>query len=677
MEIASFVLMWLVWGLLSVFFAVRPWIALQGRQWEVHTADSTATMPLLVLCGMILFICVIGCFGILKGGVSLILLAAILALGWIFWWMAKVGTATALRKIRQYCVTPAWAVAFGGSLMLALFFAVQQPMPTQWDEFSFWATAAKVVKEHNLLYTLVEQTNLEARSYPAALPLLSYLFQWLAPNFTPWLTYAAYGTLYFSVFGAILGALGKGHVRTTVFAALLCVLTPFVVESWYPQQMLVAYSTAYADLMLGLLTAGGCAVWFNASRTTNAKQLKGRAYIVALLQTALVIVVLGLTKDVGLPLGLVVMFVCLLDHFLCDFLPNKKDAKAWLRLIAILLVLTAAALIAYFGWAVHLQKALSVDRSETGGSAQMSTVQMVVCGVQELLGIHRSEKFATVLSGMIGSFRGARVSVFGNGLRTVLVIYLLLLLAFMLSKQDRRRVVGYGIASTAGFAGYYFFQLICYVYVFSDLEGRALVSYARYMSTYYLFWLLGALCVLFNVVRERHRHAGISVAAVALAVLLLCARGFDVKGTFLGRNATDWYTESLIQQRAQQVQQVAQPEDKVLLVSQWDDSARWYRYAYALEPVKLYHANGDNTIVQPDAEGSYPLTLTADTIGTFMQQQDCTLLVLDVIDYDFWQEFRGLFTDNMEGFLQENQVVYRVQYNQGAVQFVPEKEAAL
>ncbi len=677
MEIASFIVMWLVLGLLSVFFAVRPWVTLQGRQWALRTADSTAALPLVVLCGMILFTCAAGCFGMLKAGVYVIVLAALFALGWLAWWASKTGIYTALHEIRKCCLTPAWVLAFGGSFVLALFLAVQQPIPTQWDEFSFWATAAKVVKNQDALYTLVEQTNLEARSYPAALPVLSYLFQWLAPDFAPWLTYAAYGTLYFAVFGAMLGALGRGHVRTTVFAGLLCVLSPFVVESWYPQQMLVAYSTAYADLMLGLLTAGGCAVWFNASRSTGAKVLKGRAYTAALLQTALVIVVLGLTKDVGLPLGLVVMFVCLLDHFACDFLPNKKDTHAWLRLIAVLVVLTAAAIIAYFGWAVHLQDALAVDRSETGGSAQMSTVQMVVCGVQELLGIHRSEKFAAVLSGMLGSFRGVRVSVFSNGLRTVLVIYLLLLLAFILSQKDRRRVVCYGIASTAGFAGYYFFQLICYVYVFSDLEGRALVSYARYMSTYYLFWVLGALCVLFGAVRQRHRHAGISLAAVSLAVLLLCARSFDVKDTFLGRDAADWYTESLIQQRAQQVQQAAQKEDKVLLISQWDDSARWYRYAYALEPVPLYHARGDNTIVLPEFGGEYPLTLTADTIGAFLQDNQCTLLVLDVVDYDFWKEFGGLFTDNMQGFLQQNQVVYRVQYNQGNVQFVPEKEAAL
>lgn len=676
MAFASFLMMWLAVISLCLLFAVRPWTLKKAGLIQENTAEpSTASLPLVVLCGMILTACTAGCFGLLQIGVGIILAAALGALLWTGYALYQAGPDAAKRRLWG-CLTPAWCIAFGGSLLLALFLAWQQPMPTQWDEFSFWATAAKVVKNNDALYTMVAQTNLEARSYPAALPVLSYLFQWIAPAFTPWLMYAAYGTLYFAVFGAMVGLLGKENVRGAVFAALSCVLAPIAIESWYPQQTLVAYTTAYADLMLGLLTAGGCAVWMLASRGNTNGSLTGHDYGVALFQTALVILTLGLTKDVGLPLGLVVMFVCLLDHFACDFLRNPKDAKAWARLFGVLLVLTAAAAISYLGWAAHMGTALGIDRSDTGGSAQMGTIEMVICGIQELLGINRSEKFAAVLSAMLGAFRGVRVSVFGNGLRTILAIGLILVLAFWLEQKNKRRVVCYGLASGLGFVGYYFFQLICYVYVFSEADGLGLVSYERYMSTYYLFWLLGALCVLFCAVRSGHRFAGVSLVAVSLAVLLLCSRSVQIHNTFLGRNETAWYTESLIQARADQASAVAQPRDKVLLISQWDDSARWYRYAYALESVPLYHARGDNTIVLPGTDGNYPLTLSADTIDDFMQKNGCTLLLLDVVDYDFWNEFRRLFTDEMEGFLQNGQAVYRLEAADGMARFVPEKEAA-
>ena len=676
MAMVSFITIWLAQLAFCLFFALRPWAAEQSLQTD--GPDRTAGLPLTVLCGMILTACTAGCLGHLRAGIFLILALALAALLWTGAHLYQGGLVRAKEKLRA-CVTPAWVIALGGSLVLALFLAWQNPLPTQWDEFSFWATAAKVVKENDALYTLVAQTNLEARSYPAALPVLSYLFQWAAPTFRPWLLYTAYGTVYFGVFGAMAGLLGRGRWRWAAFAAVVCGLAPFVVESWYPQQMLVAYATAYSDLMLGLLTAGGCVVWLLAVRDQREGPLCGWRYATALLQTALVIAVLGLTKDVGLPLGLVVMLVCVMEHFACDFLRHPKDARAWLRLIGVLLVLTLAAGLAFYGWAVHLSASQDIDRGEVGGSAQIGPAEMVIRGVKELLGVGRTEKFAAVLSAMIAAFFGRRVSVFGSGLYTVLVIGGIFLLAFWLEPKQKRRPVMWGLASGAGFVGYYFFQLICYVYVFSDGDGRALASYERYMSSYYLFWLLAALAVLFCAVRAGRRWSGMSLAAVSLVVVLFCGRAIDPKDTFLGRNAASWYTESLIQSRADQAAAVAQPEDTVLLVSQWDDSARWYRYAYALDPVPLFHAKGDNTIVLPETAEDQPLVLDKDTIGDFLQKEQCTLLLLDVVDYDFWQEFESLFTDHMERFLQSGQSVYRVEYQGDNVQFVPagEKEAAL
>ena len=671
MAIASFLSMWLVLLALCLFFAVRPWARAAGAE---ISARRAAGLPLAVLCGMILTACGAGCLRHLRGGVWLILLAGAAAAVLTAAGLCRMEQGEARRRLAA-CLTPAWAVAFGGGLLLAAFLAVRQPLPTQWDEFSFWATAAKVVKNNDMLYTLVETTNLEARSYPAALAVLSYLFQWMAPSFTPWLLYAAYGMGYFTVFGAIVGLVGKHHPRWAVFGALACVLCPFVVESWYPQQTLVAYTTAYSDLMMGLFTAGGCAVWLLASRDIARQRPTGGQFAAAVLQTALVIMVLGLVKDVGLPLGLVVMLVCALDQFACDTLRSPKEARRWLRLLIVVLALTLAAGLAFYGWSVHLASALSIDRAETGGSAQIGPVEMVTRGIRELLGIGRSEKFSASLAAMIGAFFARRVSVFGSGLHTVAIIGGILLLAVWLEPDNKRRPLCYGLASGAGFAGYYFFQLICYVYIFSDTDGRVLASYERYMSTYYLFWILGALAVLLCAARASHsRFAGVSLTAVSLALLTMCMLRIQPENTLLGRTAAAWYPETLIQQRADQAAAAAAPDDKVLLVSQWDDSARWYRYAYALDPVPLYHARGDNTIVPAGPAEEYPLTLTADTIGPFMEKNGCTLLLLDVIDYDFWVEFGPLFPDGMQQFLQTGAAVYRMETTPSGVQFVPAEE---
>ncbi|MBQ8610426.1 MAG: hypothetical protein IJ412_01830 [Oscillospiraceae bacterium] len=674
MAAEAFFIMWLALAVLSIFFAVLPTGKHRLCVQKGACGKSAAAVPLCTLCGMILVLLAFGCAGALRIGAWCILLCAEAA-GVVLVVRrrrSKDGGFAALLRAR--CCTPAWGVCFGGSALLAVLLAVKQPLFTQWDEFSFWGTAAHAVWRHDALYTLLETTNLEARTYPPAAALLSYIFTFLSDTFAPWALYAAYGVLTFAVFGAVVGLAEEKKTAAAAFGTLLCVLAPFAVESAGAGQRLNAYATAYADHMLGVLTAGGCAVWLG-STGRRGTPLCGGALAAALAKTACVSAVLGLVKDVGLPLGLVVFLVCTADHFANDFLRYKKDGRAWLRLVCVGAVLAGTAVLSYMVWAKHLAAALDSDRSYAGGSAGLSTVGMLVSGIKELLGIGRTEHFSAVFSAMVGAFLGRRVSVFGSGILTAATIMGIFALAFALERKgQRRRVVCFAAASGIGFAGYYFFQLLCYVYVFSAHDGLNLVSYGRYMGIYYLFWLLGAVCALLHAAAGR-RQGCMTVMACAALVLAACWLNVRVQDTFLGRFDAAWAEQTVIEERAQQALAAAgadSDDDRVLLVAQWDDGGRWYRYAYALEPLPLYHAGLDNTIVAPETEGPFSIRLDAQSIGGFLRKEGITLLLLDVVDYDFWAEFRPLFTDGMTGYEQGSCHVYRVcQQEDGSVLFVP------
>lgn len=682
MAAAAFLIMWLALAVLSVFFAADGC----ARKACVCGCDAAnacraASVPLCTLCGIVLVLFVFGCAGVLRAGAWAVLVCAAAAAVRLAV-LGMRGGCSFFGVLRARCCTPAWYLTFGGSALLAALLAAQQPLFMQWDEFSFWGTAAKTVWQNDALYTLAETTNLEARTYPPAAALLSYAFGFLSDRFAPWTVYAAYGVMAFAVFGAAVGLAAKKNTAAFAFGSVLCVLAPFAVESFAAGQTLTAYATAYADHLLGLLTAGGCAVWLGAARCGGP--LTGRAYAGALVKLACVTAVLGLTKDVGLPLGLVVFLVCVLDHFGNDFLRHKKDGRAWLRLLGAAAVPAGTAVLTYLVWAKHLAAVLEVDRSYAGGSAGLSTAGMLAAGVRELLGIGRTEHFSAVFSAMVRAFFARRVSVFGSGMVTVSVIMAIFALAFVLEKKgQRRRTVCLAAASGVGFAGYYFFQLLCYVYVFSAHDGLGLVSYPRYMGIYYLFWLLAAVCALLRAVNAGRRLSGAAVIAAAVLVLAVCGMRIDMQDTFAGRGNAAWQTQTVIERRAQQALDAVREdptEEKALLVAQWDDGGRWYRYAYALEPLPLYHAKMDNTIVAPGSEEIYPIQLDAQTIGAFLAENGITLLILDVVDYDFWMEFRPLFTDGMHGYEAGLCHAYRVQSGpDGGVRFVPctgETEAA-
>ncbi len=667
------------------FFVAWLWLLAVCCGLAVLTKNKTAAamLPLAVLCAALVLLCCAGCFGLLREG-ALVLLGAGFV-GFAAAWALR-GRAF-WRRAGQCLASPAWLLVFGGTGALALLLALRQPLFSEWDEFSFWGAAAKVVWQNGSLYTLVSDTNLAARSYPPALPLLGYLFSCLSPRFAPWLVYAGYGVLMLAVMGAAVG-LAEQNKKAAVLGGLVCLLLPFAAESWTAGQTLRAYTTAYADLMLGLLAAGCLVLWYGLRQCPPAARLA---------VTGIGVAALALVKDVGLPLGLVVALAAAADC-LADAGPSAKTTgkRRLLTSAAVFVLLAAVAAAAYMGWAAHLSAALEMDRSQAGGSAGLSTGGMLVQGVKELLGIGRSEKFTFVFRSMVVALLTVRVSVFGSGVVIAALVWALLALAALLRRAQAGRALAFGIASTAGFAGYNFFQLLCYVYVFSDADGRGLASYPRYMSTWYLFWLLGAFALLLNAMAEekcstesiepveKYKTAKKNAVLLAVTAAVTLAVGLQVQPgrTLLGRNQAEDAYQRLIEQRAAQaLQAVDDPtQEKVLLVSQWDDGGRWYRYAYALEPLALYKAQGDGTIVPPDVQPGLPAQITLwlgqENIAAFLREQGITLLLLDVDDYDFRNEFAPLFTDGMAGYDNGSCCVYRVQPTDGGagVCFVPAVE---
>jgi len=633
-----------------------------------------AVLPPVTLCCAVLVLLVFGFCNLLRIGAFLLV-----ALGLAGWTAAGFALARRSRPLRNtlwrcfFC--PGWLLTFVGSLLLAVLLAVRQPLFTQWDEFSFWGLAAKTVWRNDALYTLVQNTNLAARSYPPALALLSYLFCFSAKTFTPWVVFAAYGVFLFAVFGTVLSCCPEGFSAGGILCAAALVLTPFATEYHLAGQQLSSYVCAYGDSMLGVAAAGCVAVWF-ALQPVCPGEDTGAAPFAAGLTVCPVIAFLVCIKDVGLPLALVITLICAADCLIR--LVGQKGSVC--KGLSVALMQGGTAVAAYLVWSAHLAYALSQNRSETGGSAGLSTFGMVTQGLKELCGIGRSDKFSAVLSGMVQAFLHRRVTVFGSGLVSCGVICLLILLGcYLLPAGAKRRAVCFGLCTGLGYLGYTFFQLICYVYVFSEVEGRQLASYERYMGSYTLFWLVGTLCLLAADCRDalfvhpqKTWKKQLLTAAGFFTVFALTV--FRLSGCDL--QLTNGLTQNAYQQKIEcgageaflltDTDMKGNAADcsgeKVWLISQWDDGGRWYRYAYALEGLPLLYLEGGSTVLTPESDliPEDALCLSKDSFFDFIDQNGITLLLIDVADYDFMQEFGSLFPDGLAGAEQGITGLYRV-----------------
>lgn len=125
---------------------------------------SPALLPLPVLSGAVVVLYLCGVAGFLRVGAVAVLLA--LAAVWVVGLVQyrPAGVAAAWKKAAS---VPGFTLFLGGAAFIWLLFCVQQPMFTQWDEFTAWGLAPKMVVERGAFY-VADPVNLKASfTYPA------------------------------------------------------------------------------------------------------------------------------------------------------------------------------------------------------------------------------------------------------------------------------------------------------------------------------------------------------------------------------------------------------------------------------------------------------------------------------------------------------------------------------
>ena len=130
----------------------------------------SALAPLTALSAAVLWLTLWGMAGPLLAG-AWILFAAFAALGiWALW------PRKGARPDYQKLASPGAVLFWGMTAAFAVYFFLRQPMATGFDELNLWATAVKVTKVDNSLYSNAVLGTPWAVTQNPGLPLLSYFF---------------------------------------------------------------------------------------------------------------------------------------------------------------------------------------------------------------------------------------------------------------------------------------------------------------------------------------------------------------------------------------------------------------------------------------------------------------------------------------------------------------------
>ena len=647
--------------LLSAFFTLKV---------RLHSALA----PLVSLSCISIWFALAGVADVLKPAGWVLYL---LCLGLGVWALASCRD----RKEYKRLVSPGSVFFWGMAVFFAVYFSVRQPMFSEFDEFSFWGTAAQMTKTTDRLYTVGEYGTPWLPSQNPGLIMLGYFVQFFGP-FAHFKVYLGYDLLLFACIAALIGVVETKNYRLAVPLAVIGWLTPWFLTT-YNRTILVSkvYMSAYGDIPAGMLIGGAVALWI-ALRRSNGP----------LWTIFPVLAFLANIKDNTFPLALITAALIAADYFLFGY--QNKWKQGWGKRLGFSALCMAAPLVLYKVWGSYIAK-LVIANSEAGGMGATSedTISVAINGTKLLLGLPvpeyyqvRAERFFDVAVRMKTAFYSSdwTLSAIGPGVVVaglILVIFLAAIL-FAGNLRDGLRVCMWAVCSTLGFVAYNYVLTLCYGFIFKEFQAAELTDYNRYMYTYYIGWFFMAIALLGWVIQTGKCRLLVNTGVLAFSVLMLLRVNMLVLPQFsvLGFSDAEFADQHIMQSRAEAVKTAMGDDSRVFIVTQGDNGLRWFTYSCYMQPNVLDYSGwpqdaetgswgaGGGTFGLPEnipdperSDAIYYHPYTLEELDQAIRESGCEYIFIDKLDAGFVESYGSLFADDLAAALSNETLLYKVE----------------
>lgn len=617
--------------------------------------------PLAGLSGLYLILFLGGIAGVLPVAAWAVVLAGWLVLAAELYRSVRTGD----KSLWRGAVTPGSVLFWGGALLLLLRLAFLQPSFLNFDEYSFWGAATQLTSTQGALYPSCETGRPWVMTELPGIPLMGYFFH-LVGDFAPWKAIFAVDLLLLASLAAAVACCETKSPRLWGPVALAAILLPTALT--IPGRTGLVNTTwleILGDLPAGMLFGGAVAFWL-AVRDSGRK---ARWLVLPVLFLAAGI------KANTLPLALTAAGLIFLDGVCFPSDESPRGARALLGRAGFGLAGLAMPVAEYVLWSRYTLPFVLANAAGggMGDTANATLPEVVLNGCKMLLGgtgtdffeARREDLFAYVQV-MAQAFTQRDVSIFGSGAAVCTVIGLVFVLALVIAPnlRQRVRVAVMAVGSTACFGGYWLMLLLSYAFLFKDsapsLEG--LVSYARYMDSYYVGWLLLALAMLAHQAAKAKPWRGYVSGLLTAALLTVCTlTAWQPQFTILGVSRHVYEADAARAAQAQEIRAQLSPEDRVFLIRQGDDGFYWFWYAQALMPSIVEYGAGGGTYGVPEKDdgSSYYQSYTPEELDDLMRENGTNRILIVENDEIFTESYAQLFADGLAA-AQQGVALYEV-----------------
>lgn len=490
--IKSSTISWLFMSFLPFIAFTLFFMVLWSKKWEECVGLSTAVLMLILF--------VMGLLRGLETGIILIYVLSILA--FVF------GIVFYNKKNMQLSDLASYGLLIYGIMAVLILINCNDARLARWDEFSHWGLAVKDMYYSNSFVRHVDSAVM-VRHYPPGTAIIEYFFCYINGLFSDSAVYVGFQVLALNLLSSGLGICKNRKVGTIIPVFLTLLFVPMIF--FYD-----VYNCLYTDSMLALGVAYILICYYTEEKNRyNFLRIMGG------------LLILTLTKYTGIVLaGLVCMIM------LGDCIYKQFRNKEWsLRESSVYVLFIVWICVLFFGWQFYLSAPMteSIDMAKTKNETNVEIIAEIEVATTKEVAIEtvmeestevkaeasiESIASATMSSGI--SFGGILALCTGNSPEyhyeaiknflarlfseneytigsislpymdiTVLLLLMTLLAAEKcIKKEDKKELQTFGVLVFIANIGYCIFQMITYLFTFSEYEALISSSYGRYLGSY-------------------------------------------------------------------------------------------------------------------------------------------------------------------------------------------------
>ena len=422
----------------------------------------------IVFLSSALLLYIAGLFNLMKFAVYLIYLFAIISFVYIIYCIIKKKI-----KIREI-FTPGIIMYIFVIMIMA--FIVKDTYYYEWDEFSHWGANLKAMVEYDVFWSNKIYDGVHVVYTPIA-GIIEYFFCKINGGFAEDVSYMAINTFIITLLLPIIK--GQKHNLKSYIKLILFWFMFYCSIKLCNFQL----TSIYIDMLLGILFALGMVL---------AYRLDGKEDKINLILT---LIMMPLLKDTGLLLLGIILMQLFFNKVILKIIEERKITKQHFKIFGIIVLMLIIPLVFYGTWKIYcgVNGKVLDDRHDKNAISEID-IKEYIKGI--LLIDTDNSKYKEISNSFYDALNttpvvgGLESTVTAVKLVAVLDITGIIIYLVNKDKQDKKKIATILLALNIGFGLYCLLLLATFMFAFTETEGRALASYSRYMSTYFIAWII-------------------------------------------------------------------------------------------------------------------------------------------------------------------------------------------